>query len=358
MRFWFVPCFIKILMFLLILCCPQYLWAREVQVTERPEGLRMETADPFHPHLSARDRLLWKSVLKWPDECDARASFVTESNDGEYGLISTYPIGKNEFIVDVECAKGMRHSEHFYYKVTATEESIESQLLALEQYAYYPAESGGSMDLEAPKRDPKGEFVRFMDSLAYGITLIPKEITPKVILFDPHSSVLSCGLYTVYDVSGALPKVSEFRAKIFCRPEEALPIEKWKRYTAQERAKWRVVPNSQREDWKSSLPPKFETRCGWFSDSMSSSISLYGREGKWDIAEKWGYKMPGEWDRPDFAPNQKIKTKADDEYGCVCMEVKVSHRSNRILEIKNTRAQSVDVCRQDPGLKRWNHQLK
>ncbi|MBI5897282.1 MAG: DUF4087 domain-containing protein [Desulfobacterales bacterium] len=74
-----------------------------------------------------------------------------------------------------------------------------------------------------------------------------------------------------------------------------MPIEKWERYTAQERAKRRVVPNSQREDWKSSPPPKFETRCGWFSDSMSSSISLYDREGKWDISDKWGYQMPGEW---------------------------------------------------------------
>ncbi|MFZ1983297.1 MAG: DUF4087 domain-containing protein, partial [Desulfatitalea sp.] len=311
----------------------------------------MENPDPFHSDLTAEDRRLCKSLLNWNDECDERAKFHTESLDGAYGLILTYPIAQNQFIIDVECSRGMRHSEHFYYKVTAKEETIESQLLTLEQYAYYPVENEDNMDLKAPKRDPKGEFVRFTDSLAYGVTLIPEEITPKVILFDPHSSVLSCGLYTAYDVSGVSPKVSEFRAKIFCRPEEDLPIEKWKPYSDQERAKWRVVPNSQREDWKSSPPPQFETRCGWFSDSMSSSISLYDREGKWDIKDKWGYIIQGELDRPVFTPEQKMKTKWRDEYGCVCMDVKVSRQSNRILEIKNTRVQSLDVCRRDPGLK-------
>ncbi|MFZ1984575.1 MAG: DUF4087 domain-containing protein, partial [Desulfatitalea sp.] len=115
--------------------------------------------------------------------------------------------------------------------------------------------------------------------------------------------------------------------------------------------------NAQREDWQSS-PPQFETRCGWFSYSMSSSISLYDREGKWDINDKWGYKMQGEWDRPVFKLEQKIKTKTRDEYGCVCMDVKVSRQSNRILEIKNTRVQPLDVCRRDPGLKRWKHSFK
>ncbi|MBI5062506.1 MAG: hypothetical protein HZB87_03290, partial [Desulfatitalea sp.] len=172
----------------------------------------MPSPDRFHSDLTANDRLIWKTALNWPDGCDERAKFHTEKFDGEYGLISTYPIGGNQFIVDVECSKGMRHSEHFYYKVTATEETIESQLLTLEQCVYCPAENEDSMDLEAPKKDPKGEFVRFTDSLAYGVTLIPEEIAPKVILFDPHSSVLSCGLYTVYDVSGAFPKISEFRA--------------------------------------------------------------------------------------------------------------------------------------------------
>lgn len=244
----------RVILLVLVLCWPYLVMSggQEVQVAKRPQELRMASPDPFHPDLTAKDRQIWKSVLHWSDECDERASFHTESSDGEYGLISTYPIGQNQFIVDVKCSKGMRHSEHFYYKLTAKEETIESQLLALEQYIYYPAENENFTDLEAPKREPKGEFVRFTDSLAYGVTLISKEITPKVILFDPRSSVLSCGLYTVYDVSGTLPKVSEFRAKIFCRPEETLPIEKWKSYPASQRAKWRVVPNPQRADWKTS----------------------------------------------------------------------------------------------------------
>lgn len=337
-----------------IVCLPFRLMAcgSDLQVAKKPEGLRMKGPDQFHPDLTYRDRQLWKSVLHWEDECDERARPATQDDDGDHGWINIYPIGGRQYVADIQCAKSMQNSEHLYYKITEKKDTIESRLLILEQYEYRSSKSEDAAAMEEPKGAPQGEFVRFTDSLAYGILCLPANNIPELILLRQFRGSGGCGLYTVYDVSDDCAKVKEFRAKTFCSVESP-PIEKWKRYPASQRAKWRVVPNGQREEWKSSPPPKFETRCGWFTDPMSSSISLYDRDGKWAVRDPFGYQMPGEWDRTEFGKEQTIKTKDGDAYGCVCMDVKVSWQMNRILEIKNTRVQALDICRRDPGLKRW-----
>jgi hypothetical protein len=110
------------------------------------------------------------------------------------------------------------------------------------------------LGVEEPKQEPKGEFVRFTDSLTYGLTQIPDKTAPLLILERRYRAMGGCGLYTVYDVSGDCPKVIEFRAKLFCSPESPGP-EQWKLYPARQRAQWRVGPNPQRKDWKTPATP-------------------------------------------------------------------------------------------------------
>jgi hypothetical protein len=360
-----MPIIIRMVVTLVItnLLLPWMACGSERHIAKRPEGLRMENPDPSDPYLTPKDRALWKSTLNWCDECDERAGFSIPDEDRDNGWIFIYPIGDKQYIVKICCAIGMHNSENLFYKVWVNKDSIESRLLILEQYDYFPAddeEHDWPEDwLEKPKfqPEPKGQFVRFTDSLAYGFINYPPANTLELILSRKYRGAGGCGLYTVYDVSGESPKVKEFRARVFCTPESP-PFEKWKRYPAQQRAKWRVVPNSLREDWKSS-PFQFEARCGWYySDPAKDDFSMFDREGEWTISNGSGKPLIDESNRPAFTPDQKIKTKSGDEYGCVCMDAKVSLKSRRFFEIKNTRVQPLDACRQDPGLKRWKHSFK
>jgi hypothetical protein len=246
----------RMITMLLILYFPLPLMAcgPEIRIVKKPEGLRYENPDPTHPDLTTQDRLKWKSVLNWCDECDERAKPFTQSDEGQYGGIFVIPIGSNQYIVDIQCRMTMHSCEHIYYKVTENADTIKSRLLTIEQYYFIPAKGSITDGIKEPKNDPKGEFVRFTDSLTYGITFPPQKKEPVLTVERRYRAAGGCGLSTVYDVSGDCPKVVEFRAKLFCSPESPMP-EQWKLYPAKQRTKWRVVPNPQRKDWKASATP-------------------------------------------------------------------------------------------------------
>ena len=220
-----------------------------VHIDKKPPGLRISVPDK-DPELTVSDRLLWKSILHWCDECEERSKPSSEYFDEHHGKIYTYPLNKTQYIVDVECAGSMQQSEHIYYKVTEHPETIESRLLPLEQFYFI-------MDTESPddgELDPykewvqKGEFIRYTDPLIYGSTEVDQK--KKLLIVEKrYRGVGGCGLLTKYDISGDRPKVVEFRGKTYCSANY-VPPKKWKLYPAKQRAKWRLAPNPLREDWK------------------------------------------------------------------------------------------------------------
>jgi hypothetical protein len=241
----------RIVLMLLIISLPLPLTAcgPGTQIVKKPEGL-LKSNSGLSYDLSSKDRQKWKSVLNWCDECDARAKpYIDhlEKYGGRHGGIFIYSIGDNQYIVDINCHMTMRQCEHIYYKVTERADTIESRLLILEQF--YHAEYGD--DEVKGVTNPKGEFVRSTDTVAYGFTIIPENNQKQLIVETEYRGVGGCGLYTLYDVSGDCPKVVEFRAKIECT-EDYPPPEKWKLYPSEQRAKWRIVPNPRRYDWKPS----------------------------------------------------------------------------------------------------------
>lgn len=239
----------RIVLILLIIHLPLPLMAcgPVTQIVKKPEGLRKDNPDPTHTDLTAKDRQKWKSVLNWCDECDERAKY-TESYEGRFGGIFIYPIGDNQYIVDIYCLMAAYSGEHIYYKVTEHADTIESQLLILEQFDH--AEHGDD-SLGQEIKDPKGTFLRFTDSLSWGVTVIPEKNQKQLIIERKYRGPGGCGLYTVYDISGDCPKIIDFRANIECTADFP-PPEKWKSYPAEQRAQWRIVPNPQRDDWKPS----------------------------------------------------------------------------------------------------------
>lgn len=94
----------------------------------------------------------------------------------------------------------------------------------------------------------------------------------------------------------------------------------------------------------------FEKRCGWFENPTPSNAWLNDREGQWIIGVQGGYQAQGDW--PSFQPHQWVRTNAVSYgYGCACLQVKVNSKSHKIIQIKSSKAQSLQVCRRDRFLK-------
>ena len=104
--------------------------------------------------------------------------------------------------------------------------------------------------------------------------------------------------------------------------------------------------------------PRFETRCGWFSNPTPANISLYDRDGDWTVGVQGGYQVEGDWPWPKFKPGQWVETNGSHGYGCVCMRLRVDRESGRVLEIKSARARPLSVCARDRSLKKWKRVLE
>jgi hypothetical protein len=242
----------------LIVCWPDTAPASacgpDVQIVRKPEGLRKTNPGPSR-FLTAKDREMWRSVLNWPDECEQRSRPFRDREGGWiHEGIFIYPIGENNYIVDVHCTMTDRESEHIYYKITEHADTIESRLLILEQF-YYIFTPGGKSDLELEgKADRKGEYIRFKDCLTYGHSAFPRKepFLPLLRIEKDYIRQSGCGLLTIYDVSGDCAEVIEFRANLRCLWDTLASPDKWELIPAETRAKWREAPNPYREDWKSS----------------------------------------------------------------------------------------------------------
>jgi|SRR5215216_5187395 len=97
--------------------------------------------------------------------------------------------------------------------------------------------------------------------------------------------------------------------------------------------------------------PKFETRCGWFSNPTPSNASLHDRDAEWIISVQGGYQAEGDW--PDFGPRQWIETNVHYGYGCACLRLRVNRSTYKVIEIESAKARPLSACRSDRKLKRW-----
>ena len=223
-----------------------------VRVEKKPVGLR--TAGPEEPNydLTVQDRLLWRSVLHWCDECEERSTPPLEHLNDRWPGIAVYPLKEGQYIVAVKCAMSMQQSELILYKVTERADTIESRLLPLEQFYFIS-------DAKQPDHGPratvyqefeeKGQFIRFTDPLIYGSVTYTGKKKNQLVIEKRYRGMGGCGLLTIYDVRVTVPKVVEFRAKTYCSANYVPPV-KWKLYPAKVRAKWRTAPNPLRKDWK------------------------------------------------------------------------------------------------------------
>ena len=98
---------------------------------------------------------------------------------------------------------------------------------------------------------------------------------------------------------------------------------------------------------------QFEKRCGWFQNPTPANAWLSDRDGLWLISTQGGYRATGNW--PDIPPKQWVTTyvAGSHGYGCACLDVRVDRTTNphRIIEIKSSQAQSLQVCRTDKYLR-------
>ncbi len=106
-----------------------------------------------------------------------------------------------------------------------------------------------------------------------------------------------------------------------------------------------------------TAPAQLEMRCGWFSNPTPGNVWLYDRDAEWTIEVQGGYQVENDWEWPNFAAGQWVKTNVHYGYGCACLRMRVDKETKRVLEIKTTRARPLSVCRQDKALKKWKSSL-
>jgi hypothetical protein len=130
---------VRIIVFLLIVSLhfPSIACDTVVRAEKKPQSLRTTGPDGGR-QLTFQDRLLWRSVLGWCDECEERATPPPEYFDKDYGHVFILPLTDTEYIVDVFCARAAYQSEHLYYKVKEHADTIEIRLLRLEQFHFIP----------------------------------------------------------------------------------------------------------------------------------------------------------------------------------------------------------------------------
>jgi Protein of unknown function (DUF4087) len=101
-----------------------------------------------------------------------------------------------------------------------------------------------------------------------------------------------------------------------------------------------------------SAQNRVEKRYGWFQNPTPANAWLRDRDGLWLISSQGGYRATGNW--PNIPPDQWIVTNVSSYgYDCACLDVRVDRTTNprRIIEIKSSQAQALQVCRADRYLR-------
>ena len=113
-----------------------------------------------------------------------------------------------------------------------------------------------------------------------------------------------------------------------------------------------VVPALSLAVYADKPSSKFETRCGWFENPTPANVTLFDRYGEWVIGVQGGYQVEGDWDWPEFKPEQWVEVNGHYGYGCACLKVRVNKKTHRVLEIKSARPRELSDCRNDKALKK------
>ena len=93
-----------------------------------------------------------------------------------------------------------------------------------------------------------------------------------------------------------------------------------------------------------------EKRCGWLANPTPANFWLNDKDGEWTIGVQGGYQADGMDNLPDFG-SQWVKTNGNYGYGCICMDVKVDKKEQKVTTIKSASVRPLSVCRNDKSLK-------
>ena len=93
-----------------------------------------------------------------------------------------------------------------------------------------------------------------------------------------------------------------------------------------------------------------EKRCGWLENPTPGNFWFTDADGEWTIGAQGGYQAEGMDYLPDFG-NEWVKTNGYYGYGCICMDVKVDKKEQKVTEIRKASVRPLSACRNDKSLK-------
>lgn len=175
-------------------------------------------------NLTKADRIRWREILKWPDDCENAFS----GYDDDFAGLEFYKIDRDKYVVHVVCTLGAYQGGQVFCLVKESQGNIESKLLSFEQFA----EIEESSDPPDSSVKNKARFRRFTDSSVWGTITFDSE-KKRLINLNRYRGIGDCGTQTVYDMTGSSPKAVEFRTRLSCTGEEVPPAQ-WKIYPLDE----------------------------------------------------------------------------------------------------------------------------
>jgi hypothetical protein len=171
-----------------------------------PAGLTNPAHESTAPlprsNLSLSDRARWRSILKWPDDCET--AFQSSHAGSDPGLIF-HEVAPQLTIVAILCAAGS-------YQSSAT-------MVRLDERGSAPA----AATLRFPVYETAdGATVTNTESAEIWGEIAIDSAPPVVTVLNLARQTADCGIWTRYDIAGANPVVTEARARLPC-PERARP---------------------------------------------------------------------------------------------------------------------------------------
>lgn len=195
-----------------------------------------ETTAPPLP----QQRREWKSLLKWPDECDQGVKHITQVST-EFVGIETYQLASGETLVTVVCQTGAyNQGERVYIRQNNSAEFTPVEFIQFAPASQAPTLSDSVKNKEpaaTPDSIPLQEpYYQFQSPMLWGNLIVDQDAQlQRVDNF--YRGGGGCGLSTTYQIENGQVQVKQLRLQQTCS-QETLEV-----------AKWPVISEAQYNNW-------------------------------------------------------------------------------------------------------------
>jgi hypothetical protein len=155
-------------------------------------------------NLSLSDRARWRSILKWPDDCETA---FQSSHVGTDSGLRFHELAPQLAVVEVLCAAGSYQSSATLVRF---DERGTSATAAILRFPVYESDDGATVT--------STESAEIWGEISFD------SAPPAMTVLNIARQTGDCGVWTRYDIAGGTPVITEARARLPCPARARPPI--------------------------------------------------------------------------------------------------------------------------------------